>query len=259
MLIDAHAHLDKYGDDDLDEVLSEIQRRRILTMSVSVDPESFASAESIALESSLVIPAFGIHPEQAPSFVDSVESMHDLIDRSPMIGEIGLDHRFVTDESQYEAQRQVFAAFLERARAHSKVVNVHCAGAERETLDMLASYRIERAIIHWYSGPLDVLFDMISAGYLFTVGVEVQHSAHVQQIARAIPAAQLLTETDNPGGLEWLTGEVGRPSHIPVVLEELGRLRGALAADLVATIHANAARLLLDDPHLHAWRSLLAS
>ena len=258
MLIDAHAHLDKYGDEELENVLAEIDRTRMLTMSVSVDPESFASAESIAARSPLVIPSFGIHPEQAPVFADALEDMHDLIDRSPMIGEIGLDHRFVTDETEYEPQRQVFAAFLEHARAQAKVVNLHCAGAERETFDMLASHRIERAIIHWYSGPVDVLSDMIAAGYHFTVGVEVLHAAHVQQIARAIPTAQLLTETDNPGGLRWLTGEVGRPSQLPLVLEELGRLRAVPAGDLVTIIRANVARLLLDDPHFRPWRSLLA-
>ena len=66
MFVDAHAHLDKYDDKRIEEVLSEIEGRRILTMSVSVDPASFLRTESIAARSHLVVPSFGIHPEQAP-------------------------------------------------------------------------------------------------------------------------------------------------------------------------------------------------
>lgn len=138
------------------------------------------------------------------------------------------------------------------------MVNLHCVGAERETLDMLASHGIERVIVHWYSGPLDVLADMIAAGYLFTVGVEVLHSAHIRRVAQLIPADQLLTETDNPGGLDWLTGEIGHPTHLLDVLDELARLRGVPVADITDTIHENLARLLQGDPNLVAWRSELS-
>lgn len=164
MLVDAHAHLDKYDNEQIGEVVADIERRRILTLSVSV--VSFARAEAIAARSALVVPSFGIHPEQAPSFVDDVAGIGSLVDRSPMIGEIGLDHRFVTEVAHYGPQREVFASMLEWARTQEKVVNLHCVGAEQETLDMMRSRGIERAIIHWYSGPLDVLADMIAAGYL---------------------------------------------------------------------------------------------
>ena len=255
MLVDAHAHLDKYDSDQIGEVLADIERRRILTLSVSVDPESFTRTESIAARSRLVVPSFGIHPENAPLLVDSLAEVEELVARAPMIGEIGLDHRFVDDEAQYGPQREVFASMLEWAGGQGKVVNLHCSGAEGETLYILASHGIKRAIVHWYSGPLDVLSDLIAAGYLFTVGVEVLHSVHIQRVAQLIPEGQLLTETDNPGGLEWLTGEIGRPSHLAQVLDELGRLRGVQTADLIRIIHDNLARLVQDDPHVAAWRS----
>jgi len=257
MLIDAHAHLDKYESDQIGEVLADIERRRILTLSVSVDPVSFTRTESIAARSPLVVPSFGIHPENAPLLVDSLAAVEDLVYRAPMIGEIGLDHRFVDDEARYGPQREVFASMLEWARAQGKVVNLHCSGAEGETLDMLASHGIERAIVHWYSGPLDVLSDMIDAGYLFTVGVEVLHSVHIQQVAQLIPDGQLLTETDNPGGLKWVTGETGHPTHLLEVLDQLARLRGIPVAQLTGSIRENLARLMQGDPNLVDWSSEL--
>lgn len=212
MYIDAHAHLDKYGDDELARVLETIESHEILTFSVSVDVGSFLRTEAIAARSPLIVPAFGIQPEDAPESVDSFEEIEDLVERSPFIGEIGLDHRFVTDEAAYGPQREVFSRFLTLAREQDKLVNVHTAGAEQDTADMLHSHRIERAIIHWYSGPLDVLQQLVAGGFMFTVGPEVLHSDHIREVARAIPAHQLLTETDNPGGLRWLTGDPGYPT-----------------------------------------------
>jgi Tat protein secretion system quality control protein TatD with DNase activity len=72
MLIDAHAHLDKHPDEEIEEVLAALEERRIVTLSVSVDPSSYARARTIATRSPLVVPGFGINPEQAPAFVDSL-------------------------------------------------------------------------------------------------------------------------------------------------------------------------------------------
>ncbi len=257
MLIDAHVHLDKYEDEQIGEVLEEIERLGILTMSVSVDPESFRRTESIARICSLVVPAFGIHPEEAPQHADDLDAVEHLVERSPMVGEIGLDHRFVTDADQYDAQRRVFARLLDLAVDLGKLVNLHTAGAEQETLSMLTERGVDRVIVHWYSGPLDVLTRMIDAGYMFTVGVEVRHSDHVREVARLIPDDSLLTETDNPGGLAWVTGERGRPSHLADVVEELAELRGLSEEDLRSLVRANLDRLLTGDAHLESWRSLL--
>jgi TatD DNase family protein len=257
-MLDAHAHLDKYDADQIDQVLAAIERESILTLSVSVDPSSFLRAEAIAARSMLVIPSFGIHPEHAPLFVGSLDQIVQLADRSPMIGEIGLDYRFVSDVADHGPQREVFAALLQIAKAQGKLVNVHCVGAEQDALDLMTSFGIDRAIIHWYSGPVDVLADMIAAGYWFTIGVEVLHSEHIRRIARLVPAGQLLTETDNPGGKLWLTGEPGQPSHLRGIVNELARLREVPTSALNDLIRRNFLRLIEQDDHLAPWRPLVA-
>jgi TatD DNase family protein len=165
-----------------------------------------------------------------------------------MLGEIGLDHRFVEDASQYPAQRLVFEFFLTAAKGQDKIVNLHTSGAERETLRLLARYGIHRAIVHWYSGPLDILREVISQGLYFTVGVGVLHSDHIRAIAREIPAAQLLTETDNPVGEKWLTGIPGMPHLIEDVIQALAELRGTTAEAIAQTVQVNFARLIRNDP-----------
>jgi TatD DNase family protein len=259
MLTDAHAHLDKYGEDDLTAVLRTIEVERILTVAVSVDGDSFRRTEAIANRCPLVVPAFGIHPSEAEEFLRPDVDIEQLSRRSPVIGEIGLDHRFVEDTTRYPLQREVFAAFLGLAGEQRKIVNVHCAGAEIETADMLRAHRADRVIIHWYAGPMEQLDDLIAQGYMFTVGVEVLHSAHVRDVARAIPTDQLLTETDNPGGVRWITGQSGFPTLIRDVVGELARVRATSAESIVGNVHDNLGRLFVNDPHLAPWEALLSS
>ena len=159
--VDAHAHLDKYTDHELSAVLDEIDRHRILTISVSDDPDAYRRARRIAQQSRFVIATFGIHPWEAPRFAGTIDQFADELDTSPMIGEIGLDHRFVTDPAAHQAQAEVFATLLDHAAEHRKTVNIHSSGAEHEVAAMLRDRRVERAILHWYAGPLDVLRQLI--------------------------------------------------------------------------------------------------
>ncbi len=255
--VDAHAHLDKYGDDELDSVLGHIEADHILTISVSVDPPSFARGRAIASRCRLVVPTFGIHPWEAPEFVDVLDELEAHCATSPMIGEIGLDHTFVTDPTCRDAQRLVLATLLDIAVAQRKMVHVHSTGAEAETAAMLWSRRVDRAVMHWYSGGLDTLTTLIDRGFLFTVGAAVLHSAHVREIAARIPDDQLLTETDNPGAQHWLTGHRGQPRLLHQIESELAGLRGTSPEQLRWLVRSNLERHICDDPHATRWTDLL--
>ncbi|MEW6365389.1 MAG: TatD family hydrolase [Acidobacteriota bacterium] len=253
MLIDAHAHLHQYGD-DLDSVLQEIERLKILTVAVSMDAASYERTLEIAQRCELVLPVFGIHPWNAPACVGRLTELSAAVAQSPMLGEIGLDHHFIKDPSSYPAQSEVFEFFLDAASAQDKIVNVHSKGAERDVLELLRRSRIRRTIIHWYSGPLDVFRDFASDGAYFTIGIQALRSKHMQKIARDVPADRILLETDNPGGYEWMAGSPGMPSLLGRVAETVAALRATTADDLVETVRANFLRLIGDDPRLEKTR-----
>jgi len=250
MFIDAHSHLDGYA--ELESVLTEISEHRIFTISNAVDPASYQRNLAIADRCDLVLPTFGIHPWTAPQYVDHLEDMQELIDQSPMIGEIGLDYHWVEDTVQYPAQRRVFEFLLATASQQGKTVNIHTKGAEKEILGLLQHYGIQRSIIHWYSGPLDILQEMVAHGCYFTVGVEVLTSPYIQNIVRDLPAELLLTETDNPGGYEWLMGTGGRPHHIIDVVQKLAEVRQVAVETITETVEDNFRRLVRGDTWLQA-------
>jgi TatD DNase family protein len=260
MLIDAHVHLDKYGD-LLDQALQEIETERIFTVATAMDVPSYLELQIIAQRSDLVLPTFGIHPRRAAEYIDRLSEIGRYIETSPAIGEIGLDFHWVKDSATYPAQRKVLEYFIAAAREQNKFVNLHTKAGEREILDLLERYDLRRAIIHWYSGPMDILRAMIDYGCYFTIGVEVLYSDYIKEIARTIPAHLLLTETDNPGALRWLkkTDEIGMPAAIEQVVDALACLREVSRIELESLIQANFARLIANDPWLQQMHRSLFS
>ena len=256
MLIDAHVHLDRYGD-LLDDALREIEQGKIFTVATAMDAPSYTELKVIAESSPLILPTFGVHPRRARQYAGRLREMASLIEGSPAIGEIGLDFHGEKDTSTFPAQVKVLQYFFAAAREQNKFVNLHTKGGEKEILDLLEKYDVRRAIIHWYSGPLDILRAMIQYGCYFTVGVEVHDSDHIKAIANEIPDHLLLTETDNPGGLKWLKGELGMPSAIANVVETVAALRQSTPERIERLVHGNFARLIKDDPWLQDVRALL--
>lgn len=257
MLIDAHVHLDKYGP-DLNEALQEIRTRHIFTIAVAMDVPSYKRSLEIGEDCELVLPTFGIHPRRAPEYADRLSELSPLIEQSPAIGEIGLDFHWVKDSSQYPAQIKVLEYFLAAAREQKKMVNLHTKGAEKRILDLLERYDIERSIIHWYSGPLDILRRLIEFGAYFTVGVEVSYSETIQAVAREIPDHLLLTETDNPGGLKWLKEVVGMPRHVQDVIDVTAGVRSSAPESVARIVERNFLRMIEVDPWLKDLRPVLS-
>lgn len=256
MLIDSHAHLDRYGD-LLETALEEIRQNRIFVIGNSMDLPSYAENLAIGARCDLVLPTFGIHPKRAPEYAGRLRELSRAIEMTPVIGEIGLDFHWVKDSSDYPAQEKVLRFFLAAAREQKKIVNLHTKGAEKEILALLEHYGIQRAIVHWYSGPLDIFRALIEYGAFFTIGVEVLYSEHIQAIARELPVDRLLTETDNPGGLKWLKGVSGMPLVLREVVHAIAGLKRTTFEGIEKTIQSNVRRLLTGDPWLLETRRRL--
>jgi TatD DNase family protein len=261
MLIDAHSHVDRYDLVDeraLASALAEITRHRIFTISNSMDLPSYRRNLEIGEMCNWVLPTFGVHPWNAAVYADRLGSLNKAIEQSPMLGEVGLDFYFVEDASAYPDQRRVFEFFLGAAREQRKIVNLHTKGAEKEILQLLERYDISRAIVHWYSGPLDTLKEMVARGMYFTVGIEVLYSKHIRAIAQEIPSRRLLTETDNPGGPQGLIGKPGTPVLVKNVAQGLAEARKTSVEAIVQTVQTNLLELIRNDPWLtERWRRVL--
>jgi TatD DNase family protein len=242
-MIDAHAHLDKYGD-ALPRALGEIRTRGIRTIAVSMDVESFRTTQGIAEAEPLVLPSFGVHPWDAPRFASDLSALDAPLQEARLLGEVGLDRYFVTDPTAYPAQEKVFEYFLDAAEGSGRLINVHTTGAESRVLQMLRGFDLPSVVVHWYSGPLDLVDAYLALGVYFTVGVELMRSDTIRSLLAKLPADRILTETDNPGGWEWMTGETGFPRLIEDVEREAARIRGVSRVAFGELVQENFERVL---------------
>ena len=112
---------------------------------------------------------------------------------------------------------------------------------------MLKQYGIRRAIVHWYSGPMDVLHEFVDFGAYFTIGVELAFSDHIKAVAKAVPMDRLLTETDNPGGIKWLTGKPGMSLEISDVVRELAKVKNTTPETIINTVDSTIVQLVESD------------
>jgi len=91
---------------------------------------------------------------------------------------------------------------------------------------------------------------MVEHGFYFTIGAEVLFSQHIQDIAGYLPAEQMLTETDNPGGSALLAGNIGTPLLMKDVIGKLAEIRGTSDRIIMATVQDNLIRVGDNDPWL---------
>jgi TatD DNase family protein len=134
MYIDAHAHLDKYDGAELSQVISEIERDQIVTVSVSMDPEAYLKSKTLLAPCKWVVSSFGIHPWNATDAHPNMQAFDKLIAESPLVGEIGLDYHFVTEPEKHELQRDVFRYFIRQGVPQDKILDIHSKGRRRMSI-----------------------------------------------------------------------------------------------------------------------------
>jgi TatD DNase family protein len=251
-MIDAHVHLDRYGE-DLPRALEEIRALSIRTLAVSMDIKSFQETQRIAEAEPLILPAFGVHPWKASRFASDLSVLEAPLEEATIYGEIGLDFHFVRDKTLFDAQRSVFEFFLDAAERTGRLINVHTKGAEAVVIDALKRRTLPAVIVHWYSGPLELVDEFLDLGAYFTVGVEVTRSPLIQSLAATLPLNRLLTETDNPGGWDWMAREVGFPELMEKVEGAVAETRGVPRDELSAQVDSNFQRVLRAGGIDFAW------
>ncbi len=249
MYIDAHTHMAKY-EENLYDVIKQIEENDILTISVSMDTFLFEKNQQIAETCKLVVPSFGVHPWSATHYSYKLGDLVEPLKTASMIGEIGLDFHFVEDVEKYDHQRQVFEFILEASKEMNKIVNLHTKGAEVEVLEMLQKNKIEKSIIHWYSGPLKHIDKYLELGSYFTFGVELLESKSIQKVFKKIPDDRILSETDNPGAWEWLKKEIGMPELVLEVVDKIAELKDISTDDAKTLIQKNFYQLVENDEHI---------
>ena len=193
MLIDAHSHA-------YDLPRRELEKYRSMRIvSVSEDLESSLKTLSIAEEFPNIIPFVGVHPwrlgEVSGSEVEEVLRLVEKREDVKGIGEVGLDRKI---EESYERQKEVFKKFCSLASEYDLPVNVHARAAWKDALEILEKLEVEKAVIHWYSGPIELLDEIAQIGYMITINPAVKIQERHRRVLEEAELNIILTESDGP-------------------------------------------------------------
>jgi len=205
--IDTHAHLDHVA--NVDAALKEADQAGVAAVvAVGIDLKSNQTNLTIQKRTHdpKIYVALGMHPESLENISqveidECLKFVKDHIKSACAVGEIGLDFWYKwarKSNEKKELQRKVFQRQLDLAREFHLPVVVHSRGSWRECLNMTRAAEIKKCVFHWYSGPLDILDDILKEGYLISASPALSYSPPLQLAVKRAPIEQVLIETDSP-------------------------------------------------------------
>ena len=235
-LIDCHAHLDEF--EDVEAVLSRAAAAGVAgILGVGVNTATSIRILEIAEKYSApeIIPAIGLYPDEVT--VKEIESILALIDAEHAglraLGEIGLDYwirplrkKQPGREEVKALQQEAFRLQLRKARRYSLIPIIHSRGAWADSFRLAEEEGIERAIFHWYTGPLDVLEKILAAGYHISATPAAVYSPQLQEVLLAAPLERIILETDCPVPRREGDERIGtEPADVRYSLEAVAELK----------------------------------
>ncbi len=259
MLIDAHAHLDRFSDEELKEVIERSKKENVKAIiTQGVNHENNLKVLELSKKYEIIKPALGIYPLNALNV--SVIEGYDDYDRNTKfdidftlefikknkgkiigVGEIGLDFKFSKDK---ENQIKNFQRIIELSEKINKPLIVHSRGAEKETIDILEQSNAKKVHLHMFSGNKKLILGAEKLGYYFSIPCIIQRSEHFQMLAKIVNINQLLTETDCP----WLSpflDKKNEPAFIQYTIKKIAELKNMDKLEVENNIYMNYQKLFL--------------
>ena len=232
-MIDSHCHLDH---DPLYKNLLDVISRsknvgitKLLTICTTFD--SFESIKAIVKKDKMIYGTYGIHPhETATNKVDKQQIIRSVNENEKIIGigETGLD--FFYNHSDSERQISSFKAHIEASIVLDKPIIIHSRDAEKETFEILNSYKNKnlKILMHCFTGSLEFSKKLLALDAFFSASgiITFKNSTELQNTFKTIPLEKLLIETDSPFLAPIpMRGKKNEPSFIKYTLEKLSTLK----------------------------------
>ena len=161
------------------------------------------------------------------------------------VGEIGLDYYW--DNESHDVQKEWFIRQLDLARELDLPVLIHSREAAADTMEIMKEHgQGLRGVIHCYSYSKEQAKEYVKMGYYIGVGgvVTFKNSRVLKEVVKAIPLEHIVVETDCP----YLAptphrGKRNSSVYLPLVIEEIAKLKGITAEEVENATYENAQRL----------------
>lgn len=250
MFFDTHTHLDDEQFDSMrGELLTKLPAANIAPiLAVAADRESCFSAIKLAQENDFILAAVGQHPAAAQQMDEEQFAELRALAKHPRvkcIGEIGLDYHWPEDTDK-EKQKYWFERQMALAEELGKPVSIHSRDAMADTLEILRKFPSVVGVMHCYAGSYHTMRELVEMGYYIALGgvVTFKNARLSKEVARHVPLERLLIETDCPYlAPEPHRGHLNTPLYVPLVAEEIARIRGINPEQVARATRENGLKL----------------
>lgn len=251
MIFDSHAHYDDAQfDEDRMDVLSNLKDAGVAkVVNISNGWDDLLKTLELIKQVPFLYGTVGIHPCKVSELNDErMEQMRDFCsgDKIVAVGEIGLDYYWMSDPK--EVQKEWFIRQLRLAKEVNLPVVIHSRDASQDTFDIMKAEHAGTTggVIHCYSGSVEMAREYVKMGYFLGIGgvVTFKNSKTLKKVAAEIPLEHIVIETDCP----YLAptpyrGKRNSSAYLPMVVEEIARLRGISPEEVERVTYENAMRL----------------
>ncbi len=252
MLVDSHVnlHSEQYAE-DCDAVIDAARAAGVdYMLTISDKLSSTHAIKKITDAHDFIWRSVGVHPHYASDYKDlTAQMLIDLArdDKVVGIGECGLDFHY--EYSDRAAQRPIFMAHIEAARASGLPLIIHTREADDEMRDTLIKAHGEGAftpLLHCYTGGPSLAEAALKlGGYISFSGIiTFKNASDIRAIAEATPLDRIIIETDCP----YLApvpkrGRRNDPAYLVHVAEKLAEVKGVSLDEIANATTENFFRL----------------
>jgi len=246
-IIDTHAHIDQL--EDLPGAMKRALEAGVTDIiAMSVDLDSMKKLLEIVgqYKAPAIHPALGVHPGLVKPETQQMayDFMRSNIKQVRAIGETGLDYWYKwvrKDEAERQKQKDSLRFHLDLALEFDLPIVIHSRGAWRDCLSMTRESGVKRVLFHWYSGPVDILDQIIEAGFYVSTSPSVAYSPESRRAMAHAPLERVLIETDSP--VNYKDGEIffkAEPKDVIRTWKALAQLKNLDEQETLNQVNSNA-------------------
>ncbi|MEQ6857152.1 TatD family hydrolase [Lysinibacillus capsici] len=248
MFIDTHVHLnaDQY-EEDLQEVIDRALEAKVERMVViGFDRKTIERTMQLIEQYDFVYGVIGWHPvdaidctQQDLEWIEQLASHPKIVG----IGETGLDYYW--DKSPKDVQQELFRKQIQLAQKINLPIIIHNRDATGDVVQILREENAASVggVMHCFSGSVETARECIAMNFMISLGgpVTFKNARLPKEVATEIALEHLMIETDAP----YLAphphrGKRNEPAFVPLVAEEIARLKGLTIEEIAQATTANA-------------------
>jgi len=247
MLIDIHSHIHHcYFKEDINIVINSAKKLGIkIILTAGTNPETNRKALELAKKYSIVKPCLGIYPIQnenqknkdiKPNINEEIKFIEKNKKNIAAVGEVGLDYFWVKDKEI--EQKELFEKMINLAEKLKKPIIVHSRKAEADAIEMLQSSKLNKIIMHCFTGRKTLVKKIIDNGWFLTAPTSIVRSTQFQDNANLTPITQLFCETDSPY-LSPFKDKRNEPAFVIEAYKKLAEIKKMELKEVVNNIWMN--------------------